>query len=279
MTAAGSGERPLAGRRVLVTRPREVASDLVSRLEALGAEAIVAPLIRIEPPEDPAPLRSAASEAATFDAIVFTSRHAVDAFVHARRDSGAGDALDRPLLCAVGPGTAARLAAHGYRADIVPGEFRAEGLLEALLARGVAAGARVLVPRADIGRDVVAEGLRQAGARVTDVVAYRTVADAGVRTGEGPDAAQLLRDGRIDVVTFTSGSAVTSFVRAFGTDEARRLLAGVIVATIGPVTSAAVRELGLTVHVQAASATAADLVHAIAGHLSASAARPSVLFK
>jgi uroporphyrinogen III methyltransferase/synthase len=262
MSEGDAGQRPLSGRRVLVTRPRDVASELVSQLTNLGAQAIVVPLIRIEPPEDPVPLQEAARSAQAFDAIVFTSRHAVDAFVRARGDDAG--AIEGALLCAVGPATAVRLASFGYRADLVPGEFRAETLLQALLGRGIGSGARVLVPRADIGRDLVVQGLRDAGAEVTDVVAYRTVPDVGLRGEEGVGVAQMLQDGSIDVVTFTSGSAVTNFARAFGRDQARALLARTVVATIGPVTTAVAREHGIEVQVEAPEATVASLVQAIA---------------
>jgi uroporphyrinogen III methyltransferase / synthase len=264
MTEGDADQRPLSGRRVLVTRPRDVASELVSLLTDLGAEAVVAPLIRIDPPEDPRPLQEAATDAHAFDAIVFTSRHGVDAFVRARGEDA--PLLDGVLLCAVGPGTAARLATFGYRAAVVPDEFRAETLLDALTARGIGSGARVLVPRADIGRDVLTRGLRDAGAEVTEVIAYRTVPDAELRAADGPDVAAMLRNGAIDAVTFTSGSAVMNFARAFGREPARALLERTVVATIGPVTTAAARELGIAVQVEAPEATLASLVRALAEH-------------
>ncbi|HEX5108852.1 MAG TPA: uroporphyrinogen-III C-methyltransferase, partial [Vicinamibacterales bacterium] len=197
--------RPLFGRRVLVTRPREQAAELVERLTALGAEAVEAPMIQIVPPHDLAPLRQAAASADQFDWIVFTSANAVDAFMHALLD---GDrdarALKGPVLCAVGSATAARLALHGIKVDLMPDEFRAEALATALLLRGPVEGARILLPHADIARDVVAEQLRQAGAIVTEVVAYRTIPDESSRDDQGADIYRMLLDGRIDVVTFTS---------------------------------------------------------------------------
>jgi uroporphyrinogen III methyltransferase/synthase len=259
--------RPLFGRRVLVTRPREQAADLVERLTAFGAEAIVAPMIRIEPPDDPEPLRRAAAGAGAFDYIVFTSTNAVDAFMAAVREGGRDvRALAGPLVCAVGSGTADGLARHGIRVDLVPEEFRAEALLAALLRRGIAPGARVLLPRADIGREVIADGLRQAGAVISDVIAYRTVLDESARDGGDPDVYRMLLDGRLDVVTFTSASAVRNFTRVYGEEPAADLLAHTVVATIGPVTAEAARRLGIAVTVQPATSTIAALADAIAAH-------------
>jgi uroporphyrinogen III methyltransferase/synthase len=264
--------RPLFGRRIVVTRPRDQAADLVDRLAALGAETIEAPMIQIVPPEDPRPLRRAAAEAAAFDWIVFTSANAVDVFMHALLDDGRDiRAIAGPRLCAVGTGTADRLALHGIKADLVPDEFRAEALTAALLRHGPVDGRRVLLPRADIGRDVVAEGLRAAGARVTDVVAYRTVLEDLPPDGDGTDIYKSLLEGRIDVVTFTSPSAVRNFVRLFGQDQAADLLGQTVVATIGPVTTEAAGRLGIRVTVQPAAYSIPALVDAIAMHFSGSA--------
>ena len=258
--------RPLFGRRVLVTRPREQAVELVGRLTLLGADAIEAPLIRIEPPEDPGPLRDAAAAPDAFDWIVFTSTNAVDAFMNALLE-GEGDVrmLKGPRLCAVGAGTAEKLARYSIKVDLVPGEFRSEALVAAIKAAGPVDGVRVLLPRANIGRDVVADQLRQAGAVVTDVVAYRTVLADTPRAGD-PDVYRLLLEGRIDVVTFASPSAVRSFVEIYGAEPAADLLKHTVVAVIGPVTAEATRHLGLPVTIQPSTHTIAALVDAIAAH-------------
>jgi uroporphyrinogen III methyltransferase/synthase len=261
--------RPLFGRRVLVTRPRDQAADLVDRLTALGADTILAPMIRIVPPDDPGPLQRAADDPGTFDWIVFTSANAVDAFMKAFLN-GARDlrALRGPRLCTVGTGTADRLATYGLRVDLVPDEFRAEAVVSALARGGPLDGARVLLPRSDIGRDVIAEQLRAAGALVTDVVAYRTILEEAQREDD-PDVYGLLLEGRIDVVTFTSASAVRNFAKIYGADPAADLLRRTTVAAIGPVTAEAARQLGIEVTVQPASYTIAGLVDAIAAHFSA----------
>ena len=258
--------RPLFGRRVLVTRPREQAAELVDRLSALGAEPIEAPMIRIMPPEDLGPLRRAAAEPDAFDWIVFTSANAVDAFM-AVLLNGDRDirALKGPHLCAVGTGTAEKLAQYGIKVDLVPDEFRAEAVVAALAARLTLDGARVLLPRADIGREVVAEQLRAAGALVTDVVAYRTVLEDTHREGD-PDIYRMLLEGRIDVVTFTSASAVRNFAKVYGRDQAADLLKSTAVAAIGPVTADAAAQLAINVTIQPATYTIPGLVDAIAAH-------------
>ena len=265
--------KPLFAPRVLVTRPREQARDLVERLTALGAEAIEAPMIRITPPDDPTPLVAAAADPSLFDWIVFTSANSVEGFMTAflsqHRD---GRALKGPRLCTVGPGTAERLRRYSVVADVLPDEYRAESVLAALTASAPVEGLRVLLPRSDIGREVVAEQLRAAGADVTDVIAYRTVLDEAQREGD-PDIYGMLLQGRIDVVTFTSASAVRNFVRVFGADQAADLLKTTTVASIGPVTAEAAREMGIAVSVQPSSYTIGGLVDAIAAHFAPAATR------
>lgn len=261
--------RPLFGRRVLVTRPREQAADLADRLAALGAEPIEAPMIRIAPPLDPGPLRNAAAHAADFDWIVFTSANAVEAFMDVLLD---GDrdvrALAGPLLCTVGTGTAEHLARYGIKVDLVPSEFRAEAVVDAISARGPVMDARVLLPRGDLARDVVADQLRHHGAQVADVIAYRTVLEETAREEE-PDVYGMLLQGRIDVVTFASASAVRNFAKIYGADAAADLLKNTVVAVIGPVTADAAIQLGIPVTVQPATYTIPALVDAIAAHFSA----------
>jgi uroporphyrinogen III methyltransferase/synthase len=267
--------RPLFGRRVLVTRPRDQAPELIDRLAALGADTVLAPMIRIVPPDDATPLQRAADDPSIFDWIVFTSANAVDAFMKAFLD-GPRDlrALSGPRLCTVGTATAERLASFGLRVDLVPDEFRAESVASALTRSGPLDGARVLLPRSDIGREVIAEQLREAGALVTDVVAYRTVLDEAQREGD-PDVYGMLLEGRIDVVTFTSPSAVRNFARIYGADAAADLLRRTTVAAIGPVTAEAARQLGIDVTVQPAAYTIAGLVEAIAAHFSTARTSPS----
>ena len=258
--------RPLFGKRVLVTRPREQAPELVDRLTALGAESIEAPMIRMAPPEDPDPLLRAAAAPEEFDWIIFTSANAVDAFMTALLD-GERDvrALKGPRICTSGTATADKLASYGIKVDLIPHEFRGDAVVSALLALGSMKGVRVLLPRADIGREVIGEGLREAGAVVTEVVAYRTILEDAQREGD-PDIYGMLLEGKIDVATFTSPSAIRNFAKIHGAEQVADLLKNTVVATIGPVTADAARQLGIPVTIQPKTYTVPALVDAIAAH-------------
>jgi uroporphyrinogen III methyltransferase/synthase len=175
--------------------------------------------------------------------------------------------LKGPKLCTVGSGTAERLARYGIKVDLVPDEFRADAVVSTMVQNGHVEGASVLVPRADIGRDVIADGLRSAGAIITDVVAYRTVLEEAQQDDGGPDIYRQLLDGRIDVVTFTSPSAVRNFAQIYGTEQTIDLLKNTVVAAIGPVTADAATQLGLDVNVVPAVSTIPALVDAIAIHV------------
>ena len=258
--------RPLFGKRVLVTRPREQAAELVDQLESAGAEAIEAPMIRILPPEDFGPLDAACLNVATFDAIVFASPRAVDAFIP-RLLAGPLDlrALKGVKLCAVGRVTAERLLHHGLKVDVTPSEFRAESLVRAVSEAGDVRGRRFLLPRADIGREIIADELRRLGAEVSEVIAYRTVAAEPEREGE-PDIYRMLLERRIDVVTFTSASAVRNFVNVIGADPASDLLRTTLVASIGPVTAEAASRHRIETTIMPAQYTVPALVDAIVKH-------------
>jgi uroporphyrinogen III methyltransferase/synthase len=255
------GARPLAGRRVLVTRPRAQADVLVQQLEAAGALVVVAPTVTIVPPADSGPLLNAAARAGEYDWIVFASANAVDALLGALGDR-AGQLRN---VAAVGSRTAERLEASAITPAVVPDEFTAEALVKALAAHSSLKEARVLLPRSEIGRDTIAEGLRAAGAHVTDVVAYRTVAE--MPAGDAADVNGLLSRHELDAVTFTSGSAVRNFVQLHGA-ETVDLLRRVVVAVIGPVTAGVARELKIEVHVQPSTYTTAAMVEALAEYFS-----------
>ncbi len=258
--------RPLFGRRVVVTRPKEDAADLSDRLSAFGADPIEAPMIRIAPPEDWAPLDEAIDRVGSFAWIVFTSINAVDHFMQ-RLYGRAGDvrALKGVRLCAVGPTPLDRLLRYGLKADLVPGDFRAEGVVAALAADGPLDGVRVLVPCADVGRERLVEALGQAGADVTGVVAYRTLPREAVQDGE-PDIYRMLLDRQIDAVTFTSAASVWNFASTFGVEQSVDLLQQTVVAVCGPVTQEAATRLGIAVTVMPSEYTVSALVQALAEH-------------
>jgi uroporphyrinogen III methyltransferase/synthase len=237
-------ERPLFGCRIVVTRSPEQARELIERLEHFGAEAVQAPTFRLRPPEDPEAVDRAAASADEFDWIVFESAGAVTRFLaaltHGPRDLRA---LGRVRLTAIGPSAADRLAAAGLKPDVVAAEF-GERVADAMAARHTVGGARVLVVRPDHWRDVVSSDLERRGARVTDLIAYRTEA---IQT-DSPAAQALYRallEGTIHAVTFTSPTAVRRFAALIGEEQAADLLNTTTVATIGPVTAAAAEELGV----------------------------------
>jgi len=256
--------RPLFGRRVVVTRSRTQASALVAGLEALGAEAVEFPAIRIAPPADPAPLRAAVEGVGGFDWVVFTSANAVSAFFGALAEAG-GDsrAFAGVRLCTIGPVTAARLGEFGLRPDVQPGEFLGAAVAEALSAAADLNGARVLYPRADIAPPAIREALTAAGAAVTDPVAYRTVGDQG----DAEAMRRRLAAGEVHWITFTSSSTVKNFFAVVAPGAVRA--AGVRLVSIGPSTSAALGELGLTPAVEADEHTIAGVIDAIVARESA----------
>ena len=258
--------RPLFGKRILVTRPRDQSADLVDRLEAMGAEAVEAPMIRILPPEEYGPLDAACRSVASFDAIVFASGHAVDAFMERLLANGVDlRELKGVMLCAVGQATGERLARYGLNVDLTPSEFRAEALARAIAADGDLGGRRFLLPRADIGRETVADELRRHGADITEVIAYRTVVTEAEREGE-PDIYKMLLERSIDVVTFTSASAVRNFVKVLGAEPAADLLRTTIVASIGPVTAEAASQADIATTIMPEQYSVPALVDAIVKH-------------
>jgi uroporphyrinogen III methyltransferase/synthase len=198
---------------------------------------------------------------------VFTSANAVDALLGRLVQQGDIRELKGVRLCAIGPSTAERVGRYGLRADVVPDEARAEGVFEALKAAAPLQGARVLLPRADIAREVLPDQLRDAGAQVDEVVAYRTLLGGGEREGDH-DIYRMLLERQIDAVTFTSASTVRNFARLLGEEQAADLLNTTVVAAIGPVTAEAAQQLGIHATVVPKKYTIPDLVDALVEHFS-----------
>ncbi|MGB0387074.1 MAG: uroporphyrinogen-III C-methyltransferase [Ardenticatenaceae bacterium] len=254
-------ERPLLGKRVVVTRPRPQANAFCERLRALGAEPIEVPAIRILPPADEyAALDAAIAQLAKYDWLVFTSVNGVAHFWPRLTKAGKDTrALGQARIAAIGTATAQELQKHGIIADLIPKRFVAESLLEALIAQGIA-GKQVLLPRADIARRDLHEGLLKAGTHVTEAHAYRTV------IGQ-PDAETLttLQQG-VDIITFTSSSTVRHFIQLLGTERTQQLTQHAAIAAIGPITAQTARQLGLRVDIQAETYTIAGLVDALVNY-------------
>jgi uroporphyrinogen III methyltransferase/synthase len=249
------GRLPLAGARIVVTRAREQADALSSRLEELGAVVLEAPTIEICPPADPLPLDRAIANLADYDWLIFTSANGVRFFVDCLDRSAADWRNLRAKICAIGPATRAAIEALHLKVDLMGKEYVAEGLIGAFAAHDLA-GKRVLLPRAAVARDLVPAELTRRGAHVDVVEAYRTVIP-----GEAAECVRAIFNGphRPGIVTFTSSSTVKNFVAAAGAES----LAGVKVATIGPITSQTARELGITVDRQASEYTIHGLIQAV----------------
>ena len=257
--------QPLFGKRVLVTRPRRQALGFVRALRRVGAAAVEFPAIRIAPMEDEQPLEQAVKRAGSYTWTAFTSVNGVERFFAVVKRLGLdARCLGGVQLAAIGTGTALALEQHGLKADLVPAEFRGEALAEALLQHhgGRLDGVSVLLPRAEIARNAVPDRLRECGARVDVVPAYRTLSPTD-EDARGLCAA--LSDGTVDIVTFTSPSTVRHTQQALGA-QAIDLLRKVVVASIGPVTSAEAQRLGIAVDVTADTYTIAGLVDALAHH-------------
>jgi uroporphyrinogen III methyltransferase/synthase len=242
---------PLSGRRVVVTRTRQQASVMVERLAALGATVIELPVIAIEDPDDDgAALASAAVRTVqgSYRWVVVTSPNAAARFLDALGERSVPSGL---RWAAVGRGTAQILTEGGHRPDLVPTTSIAEALVDAFPAPGPDDGGGVLFPRAASVRGTLADGLRTAGWAVDEVIAYRTVAGR-------PDERSVAEARKADAIAFTSSSTVDRSLDLLG-------LAGMppVVVTIGPVTSATARGVGLTVTEEAAPHTIQGLVDAL----------------
>jgi uroporphyrinogen III methyltransferase/synthase len=248
---------PLFGRRIVTTRAKGQADVLTLRLKELGADVVEMPTIEIQPAADYGPLDRALGELAAYDWLIFTSANGVRSFLE-RLDASAVDlrAL-RARICAIGPATRAAIEALHLKVDLMGREYVAEGLLAAFAAHDLA-GRRVLLPRAAVARDLVPVELSKRGARVDVVEAYRTVAPA-----DAADRAARIFGGerKPDCITFTSSSTVQNFAAVAGAES----LAGVKVATIGPVTTATARGMGIAVAAEARVFTADGLVDAVLG--------------
>ena len=250
-------QRPLFGKRILVTRARSQASQLTAKLENLGAEVIEVPAITITDPVDLyAALDQAIGQLQDYHWVMFTSANGVKHFFARLLQAGKdARALGYAKIAAIGSATAAELKKYGLVADVVPGEYRAEGIIEAMKGK-LPPHAKILLPRAEEAREILPEKLREMGAEVDVVSAYRTVCAAA----DGEALTSELNEGRIDMVTFTSSSTVKNLVNIIGSAD---LLNGVKTACIGPVTADTAKSLGIEPDIIAKEYTIDGLVEAI----------------
>ena len=258
---ASNSAKPLAGTRVLVGRARHQAGSLSAELRKLGADVLEIPFIEIRKPRSFHPLDTALNNLASYDWLILTSVNGVEAmwerFGKLRLTK---KSLANLEIAAIGPATRKAIEKRGGRVNVVPKEYVAESVVKSLRRR--VKGKRILLVRAKVARDVIPNELREAGAHVDVVEAYETIVPKSSRTRLR--TALKNRKRRPDVITFTSSSTVKNFVALLGTRAKRPAsLERTTLASIGPVTSATLRELGLGVDVEAKQYTIPGLVNAI----------------
>jgi uroporphyrinogen III methyltransferase/synthase len=253
-------KNPLAGKKILITRAREQSGNFAALVKKLGAEVIEFPTIEIIPPTTWRGLDRAIDQLKSYDWILFTSANGVNFFFERLREKGEDRYLPSSLkVCAIGPATAYQLKDRGIRVDYIPKEFVAEAILKGFGGMAIT-GKRILLARAKEARDVLPQGLKKMGAEVDVVAAYQTVKPKG----ESRRLKKLLRDGGIDVITFTSSSTVNHFAELLKKEDLKKLLDGIAIACIGPITARTAQGLGMKVRIRPKEYTIPALTQAIA---------------
>ena len=251
----------LQGRRVLVTRAAEQALDTVALLRQCGAEVLECPTIQLLPPNQWEPVDNAIRRLPEFNWLILTSLNGVRFFLGRVQELGIElSQLRSCKICAVGSKTAQFLGTYGLEPDLIPEQFTGEGIVGAF--GGIELqGVRILFPKADGARDLIPQKLRESGAIVVDPVVYQNVMPEQL-----PEAARIaLQHHVLDAVIFSSPSTVRNFAQLVDDEtDLHQLLSGVVVASIGPITTQAVRELGLVVTVEPAQATMENLIASLA---------------
>ncbi|MDQ2974587.1 MAG: uroporphyrinogen-III synthase [Acidobacteriota bacterium] len=261
--------QPLAGRAIVITRAQSQAEAFVSELERYGAEVVVCPTIEIRELESYERLDEAIDHLYGYDWLIFTSVNGVDFFFQrlevSKRETSD---LDELKVCAIGEATAERLRVLHIHVDVIPEEFQAEGVFEALerFVGGPEAlkNLNVLIPRASVARDYLPKALEEAGARVDVVPAYRTSLPENLDRGR---VAAMLSGGA-DCIAFTSSSTVRNLAQLFDTQDLSSALAGVVIACIGDITATTAAGYGLRVDIQPQQFTIPSLARAIADYFS-----------
>lgn len=255
-------KRPLFGKRIVVTRAREQASDLVNALTDLGAECLECPTIKIIPAEDTTILDKAIHNISDYDWLVFTSVNGVNFFFkrlfECNRDVRH---LHNLQTATIGPATSERLSAFGLMSDILPKDYRAESIIEAFAGIDTK-GKKILLPRAAEARPLLPAELRKMGADVDEITVYHTT--------QGHENSDLLlsrlEESTLDLITFTSSSTVKNFKALLPPDRFNKLIKGVTIASIGPITAETAKDLGFEVHITAETFTIPGLCDAIRQH-------------
>jgi uroporphyrinogen-III synthase len=264
MKDPAKGKAPLAGVRVLVGRARQQASVLSAQLQALGADVIEIPFIEIRPPSSYEPLDAALRHISQYQWLILTSVNGVEALTERMKHSGIEPReLAHLKIAAIGPATESASEKMGLKVSVVPAKYVAESVVESL--RRKVEGQRVLLIRAAVARDVIPRELRNMGTTVDVVEGYQTVVPDSSK--EKLQSVMEDPERKPQIVTFTSSSTVRNFFELLGgrgrPPHTTRLLDGIRFASIGPVTSATLREFGLPVHMEAEEYTIAGLTRAI----------------
>ena len=253
-------KKELFGKTIVVTRSRDQASEFSGKLVKMGAEVIEFPTINIVEPDDFKPLDEEIGKLEDVDWLIFTSVNGVDAFFNRIL------ALDKDIrdlkgvkICAIGPATEQRIKDLHLRVDCRPPKYVAESIVEEFKKIGEIEGKKFLIPRADIARSYLPDALQSLGGRVSDIVAYKTI----IAEPRDLRIVEKLKDGEINVVTFTSSSTVRNFVKIIGDENVSAIDKKVIFASIGPITSKTAKELGINISIEAEEYTIPGLVNAL----------------
>lgn len=249
---------PLAGKCVVATRAPEQAGELVRELNARGAEVLLFPTVRFAPPEDWTPVDQALQRLGEFGIVIFLSANAVRyVFEHCRHLGVKFGQAGRPFVAVVGPTTERALIEEGSRADYVGSDRTGESLAKELRAR--VAKTSVLLPRSDRGNEAISLALREMDASVTEVIVYRTTLPDNI----DDDVVERIRRGGVDVVMFASPSAVQNFVTIIGGENVAKVAKRLHFAAIGPTTAQSLRDVNLTVAIEAMEPSAHGLAESI----------------
>ncbi len=254
--------RPLSGKGILVTRSVDQAGEFAATLREKGANVYECPTISIVPPDDSTDLDAAITTLPSFDWLILTSVNAVNYFMQRLAAHGLDSrAIGRCKVAAVGPKTAEALRPYGIIPDLIPADYKAEGVIGSLSEQEIREK-KILYPRADKARKAIEIELTALGAIVTAPVAYCNILPDGIPA----EILEALEKKRIHCVTFTASSTVSNLAALVGENRLLHLLEGVIIAAIGPVTAATCRDLGLEVHIEPEKYTLEKMTEAIVHH-------------
>jgi len=251
-------KKPLAGKRILITRARDQAAVFSSSLRDLGAEVIELPTIEIMPPASWKGLDRAIDQITSYNWLIFTSANGVNFFWQRWKERNKDRLPPSLRICAIGPATAYQLMEKGIEVHITPKEFVAEAILREF-EKSMLKGKRILLARAKEARDILPEGLRKMGAQVDVVETYRTVKPKG----GSKSLKELLMKGKVDAITFTSSSTVNHFAELLKKEDLQNLLRGITIACIGPITARTAKNWKMRVQIQPKEYTIPALTQAI----------------